>query len=362
MKLTFTFSDTPDLTALPKDDIYHSHLELPDESLHLIGWQERVLEVARLVGFFTNANLHLTCKEMNLKNHLIKTVDPKPTAQAIRHIWNVNALYFDLLATYGSNRTKTFDILSPITDGMPGPPRRYVGKRTKLKHVLSKNLMPADYRVNQDSSAQLYQQNIKQLVEQLLILLNANGVYGTWRFVGFNPFWMDATLINRFNRQSKARQKAYREKEKAEAKRKAQEEKLQAKGIALPHNEPQTGAGRRIGARPGVWRGVMMRSQLEIRFATELDERNIRWIYESEALGEASYLVDFFLPDLNTWVEVKGKFEARDRLVLPQVAKFLHTQRQQRLLVFTSSKCIVVKPDGFQEIAHKNFWTELTGN
>lgn len=115
-----------------------------------------------------------------------------------------------------------------------------------------------------------------------------------------------------------------------------------------------------MGARPGIYKGIQMRSQLEIRFASELDERGIKWIYEGEALSETSYLVDFFLPDLGTWVEVKGRFEARDKQVLPLVAKYLKTERKQRLLVYTGAgKCCVVNPSGFREIERKNFWSEL---
>ncbi len=103
-----------------------------------------------------------------------------------------------------------------------------------------------------------------------------------------------------------------------------------------------------------------MRSQLEIRFAAELDERAIKWVYEGEALGGAGYLVDFYLPDLGVWVEVKGRFEARDRQVLPEVAKFLKSERKHRLLVYTGSgKCFVVNPSGFREVERRNFWGEL---
>lgn len=103
-----------------------------------------------------------------------------------------------------------------------------------------------------------------------------------------------------------------------------------------------------------------MRSQLEIRFAAELDERGIRWFYEGEALGAAQYLVDFYLPDLGTWVEVKGAMTAKDRQVLPEIARTLKTERQQRLLLYSGSgPCYAINPSGFREVERKNFWAEL---
>lgn len=82
--------------------------------------------------------------------------------------------------------------------------------------------------------------------------------------------------------------------------------------------------------------GVQFRSQLEIRFATQLEQKEIQWIYESERLAEGNYLVDFHLPTLKCWVEVKGKFEARDHYLLQDVAEYLKRERNERLYVYTS--------------------------
>ncbi len=103
-----------------------------------------------------------------------------------------------------------------------------------------------------------------------------------------------------------------------------------------------------------------MRSQLEIAFASELDERGIKWVYEGEALGAAQYLVDFYLPDLGVWVEVKGRMSPKDRQVLPEVAKMLKSERDQRLLLYSGSGvCYVINPSGFREVERKHFWSEV---
>jgi hypothetical protein len=104
--------------------------------------------------------------------------------------------------------------------------------------------------------------------------------------------------------------------------------------------------------------GVQMRSQLEIRFATEIQARGIEWIYEEERLSDGNYLVDFHLPKLKMWVEVKGKFEARDHFLLKDVAETLQ-ERGELLYVFTSSSPMKVTPDAFEKLPRKQFWMLL---
>lgn len=102
-----------------------------------------------------------------------------------------------------------------------------------------------------------------------------------------------------------------------------------------------------------------MRSQLEIRFAAHIEEMGMRWLYETERLGEGQYLVDFYLPDLKAWVEVKGQFEPRDNYLLKEVAALLKTERGERLFVYTQSKAFAVNSRSFVEINHKEFWAKL---
>src|SRR5689334_18708525 len=73
MKLTFTFTDSPDLVALTRDDIFNTHFEIPDEALHLIGVRERVIKIGELIGELTEACLHISCKEIGLDHFPIKT-------------------------------------------------------------------------------------------------------------------------------------------------------------------------------------------------------------------------------------------------------------------------------------------------
>jgi len=56
------------------------------------------------------------------------------------------------------------------------------------------------------------------------------------------------------------------------------------------------------------YKGYKFRSRLEARWAIWLDNINEKWEYEAEGfqIGKMRYLPDFFLPDRNIFVEVKG--------------------------------------------------------
>jgi hypothetical protein len=117
--------------------------------------------------------------------------------------------------------------------------------------------------------------------------------------------------------------------------------------------------GSRILALPGVYKYTRFRSQLEIRFVQELDSRGIRWFYEPERLGEGRYLLDFYLPDFKSWVEVKGRVTSRDHLVLREVAEMLKAERHHRVFMYMRSKAYLVTPADFKPLTHEVFWQML---
>jgi hypothetical protein len=62
-------------------------------------------------------------------------------------------------------------------------------------------------------------------------------------------------------------------------------------------------------ARPVKYGNVTLRSHLEADWALTLDGLGIRWEYEPETIAMPSgaiYMPDFWLPELGTWIEVKG--------------------------------------------------------
>jgi hypothetical protein len=108
-----------------------------------------------------------------------------------------------------------------------------------------------------------------------------------------------------------------------------------------------------------IYKGHWMRSRLEVEFAKQLDARSITWGYEPERLQGGRYLVDFHLPDLKCWVEVKGRFEARDQLLLPLVAGHLDGQRGERLFLYMAGRAFRVTDQGFAPLSHAAFWEAI---
>lgn len=62
-------------------------------------------------------------------------------------------------------------------------------------------------------------------------------------------------------------------------------------------------------ALPTAYRGTIFRSALEASWAATLDSLGITWEYEPRKVtlpSGAGYVPDFHLPEIGTWVEVKG--------------------------------------------------------
>jgi hypothetical protein len=57
-----------------------------------------------------------------------------------------------------------------------------------------------------------------------------------------------------------------------------------------------------------VYKGYRFRSRLEARWAVFFDALGVRWEYEVEGydLSGIWYLPDFWMPELNAWIEIKG--------------------------------------------------------
>jgi hypothetical protein len=69
-----------------------------------------------------------------------------------------------------------------------------------------------------------------------------------------------------------------------------------------------------INSVPTTYAGVRFRSTLEADWAATLDSLDIVWQYEPEAVKLPSgtlYRPDFYLPEIATWLEVKGPHNER---------------------------------------------------
>lgn len=56
------------------------------------------------------------------------------------------------------------------------------------------------------------------------------------------------------------------------------------------------------------YKGFLMKSSWEIVYAKWLDKQNIKWLYESKTfdLGNTTYTPDFYLPETEEYIEIKG--------------------------------------------------------
>jgi hypothetical protein len=86
-----------------------------------------------------------------------------------------------------------------------------------------------------------------------------------------------------------------------------------------------------------AYAGYKFRSRLEARWAVFFDVMRIKWEYEKEGyeINGAYYLPDFYLPEHDCWIEIKGE----DPVVGPSYKK---DYRDKRLLDFSYEKLLVV--------------------
>jgi len=80
--------------------------------------------------------------------------------------------------------------------------------------------------------------------------------------------------------------------------------------------------------------GVKLRSTWEIRLAKALDGKKLKWQYEPERfdLGWCTYLPDFYVPAMKSYVEVKGYFDPKSK---DKVAAFRKQYPHLSLIVAT---------------------------
>jgi hypothetical protein len=66
---------------------------------------------------------------------------------------------------------------------------------------------------------------------------------------------------------------------------------------------PKTSHGKRI-----KYKNITFRSSYEYLYARYLTKNRIKWLYESKTfdLGESTYTPDFYLPESNEYIEIKG--------------------------------------------------------
>ena len=93
------------------------------------------------------------------------------------------------------------------------------------------------------------------------------------------------------------------------------------------------------------YNGYKFRSRLEARWAVFFDEAGIEYQYEPEGFtnGEDCYLPDFYLPEHNTYVEVKPPREGYEQEI-QKALKFVNSDLKiKRLLILQN----IPKPNNY---------------
>ena len=84
-----------------------------------------------------------------------------------------------------------------------------------------------------------------------------------------------------------------------------------------------------------AYRGYRFRSRLEARWAVFFDAIGVRWEYEKEGydLDGVYYLPDFYLPEWDCWIEIKGE---------DPISEKWWTYNDPRLIKFSEEKLLIV--------------------
>ena len=72
-----------------------------------------------------------------------------------------------------------------------------------------------------------------------------------------------------------------------------------------------------------MYNDISFRSSWEAGFAAILDENQILWQYEPRwfIVGEHGYLPDFYLPEYDKWIEIKGSYKGNSDVSKPMKLK-----------------------------------------
>lgn len=126
---------------------------------------------------------------------------------------------------------------------------------------------------------------------------------------------------------------------------------------------------------PTEYRGILMRSRLEANIGFLLENLYIKWEYEPRWFlleNGQTYLPDFFLPELNTWIEGKGIITEMSKEAMREFVKNRNTEIiliSDVETLFFSSKKEDIPLDGDDDIfigkcshCHKYFFTSNMGS
>lgn len=91
------------------------------------------------------------------------------------------------------------------------------------------------------------------------------------------------------------------------------------------------------------YKSIWMRSSWEIAYAKYLDKNNIKWEYEPKTfnLGNCTYTPDFYLPESDTYVEIKGYWRDKAKEKFKRFKK-LYSKINIEILNNIKLKCLKI--------------------
>ena len=104
------------------------------------------------------------------------------------------------------------------------------------------------------------------------------------------------------------------------------------KGTRIGKSNPMF--GKVTTAIGGKYKGIYMRSSYEIKFAQFLDLSSIKYLYEPKFfdLGNTTYTPDFYIPDWNLYIEIKGWWREDAKKKFDLFKKLYHKVRIKLLM------------------------------
>lgn len=228
MKLSFIYTNTPDLKNLYKYAIYTKHFEFPDEALELPHIESTLWAISETVSQLTQACLHVSCRELGWKERLVTEMGSDP--YGFHFTVRVAAVVFGRRKPRKRRpQYRTLKILFPI----PLECRRLFPAAKKAPNLPHEAAMWKYYDNNGsfgDACTPFH-----TLRDLILPLLNAEELTAEmvelnateWEYVGFHPRWFDNGFNQLTERRRKNEERARKKQEREAAKRAKQEEAKQ---------------------------------------------------------------------------------------------------------------------------------------
>ena len=90
------------------------------------------------------------------------------------------------------------------------------------------------------------------------------------------------------------------------------------------------------------YKNIWMRSTWEVVYAKYLDKQGTKWLYEHKTfdLGNTTYTPDFYLPESDTYVEIKGWWRKES---LIKFAKFKKIYSKINIIVIEKREFLTIK-------------------